>query len=174
MSTPIIFAVQSVMSYLAWLLCFNTYVLPKLKLMDRIAAQRAIATLHSFRFIGLVVMVPGIVGDHLPLSLASVAGSWDLVSGLLAIFVLITVRIRPLFWFFVVTFNLVGILDLILTYYHAVRVNLPSIAGQMGAAYAIPILFVPLLTITHVAAVYLMLLPQRAMALSDDGLTIAS
>jgi hypothetical protein len=174
MSTPIIFAVQSVMSYLAWLLCFNTYVLPKLKLMDRIAAQRAIAALHSFRFIGLAVMIPGVVGANLPQSLASVAGYWDLVSGVLAILVLVTAGIRPLFWFFVVTFNLVGILDLILTYYHAVQVNLPSIAGQMGAAYAIPILFVPLLTITHGAALYLMLRPQRKVALSGDGLMIAS
>ena len=174
MSTPIIFAVQSVMSYLAWLLCFNTYVLPKLKLMDRITAQRAIAALHSFRFIGLAVMIPGVVGPNLPPSLASVAGYWDLVSGVLAILVLVTAGIRPLFWFFVVTFNLVGILDLILTYYHAVQVNLPSIAGQMGAAYAIPILFVPLLTITHGAALYLMLRPQRKVALSGDGLMIAS
>jgi hypothetical protein len=33
-------------------------------------------------------------------------------------------------------------------------------AGQLGAAYAIPILYVPLLMITHVAAFYLLLRPE--------------
>ena len=160
MSPQIIFAVQSVVGYLAWLLCFNAYILPKLKSMELVAAQRAIATLNSFRFFGLVVLLPGVVGPNLPPSLATVAGYWDLATGVLAILALLTVRIRPLFWLFVVTFNVVGVVDLILTYYHAVRVDLPALAGQLGAAYAIPILYVPLLLITHFAAFYLLLRPQ--------------
>jgi hypothetical protein len=157
MSPQIIFAVQSVLGYLAWLLCFNAYIFPKLKSMDLVAAQRAIAALNSFRFFGLVVILPGVVGPDLPPSLATVAAYWDLATGVLAILALLTVRIRPLFWVFVVSFNFVGVLDLILTYFHAVRVNLPALAGQLGAAYAIPILYVPVLMITHVAAFYLML-----------------
>ena len=31
-----------------------------------------------------------------------------------------------------------GVVDLILDYYHAVRVGLPALAGQLGATYAIP------------------------------------
>jgi hypothetical protein len=34
------------------------------------------------------------------------------------------------------------------------------LAGQLGAAYVIPIIYVPLLMITHVAAFYLLLRPQ--------------
>jgi len=60
----------------------------------------------------------------------------------------------------VVAFNLVGVIDLILDYYHAVRVGLPALAGQLGATYAIPIIYVPLLMITHVVAFYLLLRPQ--------------
>jgi hypothetical protein len=82
----------------------------------------------------------------------------------LAILALPTVRIRPPFWFFVVAFNLVGIVDLILDYYHAVRVGLPALAGQLGAVYAIPVLYVPLLMITHVVAFYLLLRPQPKVA----------
>jgi uncharacterized membrane protein len=81
---------------------------------------------------------------------------------------LLTVRIRPLFWLFVATFNLVGVVDLILDYYHAVRIGLPAVAGQLGATYVIPILYVPVLMITHVVAFYLLLRPQpkaiRALA----------
>jgi hypothetical protein len=160
MSTATIFGVQSILGYLAWLLCFRAYVLPWLKSMDLVAAERAIATLHSFRFFGLVAILPGVVGPHLPASFANVAAFGDLATGVLAILALLTVRIRPLFWVFVLSFNLVGVVDLILTYYHAAQVRLPLLAGQLGAAYAIPILYVPVLMITHVAAVYLLLRPQ--------------
>jgi hypothetical protein len=37
-------------------------------------------------------------------------------------------------------------------------------AGQLGAAYAIPILYVPLLMITHGAAFYLLARPSRRLA----------
>ena len=98
MSPQMIFAVQSVCGYLAWLLCFSVYFLPRLKAMDPLEAQRAIATLHSFRFFGLVVLLPGVVGPNLPTSLTSVAGYGDLAAGVLAIVTLMTARIRPLFW----------------------------------------------------------------------------
>lgn len=38
--------------------------------MDRVEAQRAIATLHSFRFFGLAFLVPGVVGPNLPADFA--------------------------------------------------------------------------------------------------------
>ena len=73
---------------------------------------------------------------------------------------LLTVRIRPLFWLFVVAFNIVGAGDLIVDYYHGSQLDLPALAGELRAAYAIPIIYVPLLMITHVAAFYLLARPQ--------------
>jgi hypothetical protein len=125
--------------------------------MDPIAAHRAIATFHSFRFFGLVFILPGVVGPGLPAHFASFAASWDLATGLLAILALLTVRIRPLFWLFVVSFNLVGATDLILDYYHAIEAGLPAMAGRLGAAYFIPVIYVPALMITHVVAFQLLL-----------------
>jgi hypothetical protein len=159
MSPKIIFNLHLILGYVAWLLCFRAYLLPRLKSMDQVAAHRAIATLHSFRFFGLVFLVPGVVGN-LPASFAAFAAYWDLATGALAMLALLTVRARPLFWLFVVAFNLVGVVDLIFNYYHAVRVGLPALAGQFGAAYAIPIIYVPLLMITHVVAFSLLLRPQ--------------
>jgi hypothetical protein len=158
-SQEVVFQMHLALGYVAWLLCFGTYLLPRLKSMDLVAAQRAIATLHSFRFFGLVFIVPGVVGN-LPASFATFAAYWDLATGVLAMLALLTVRIRPVFWLFVVAFNLVGTVDLVLDYYHAIRVGLPSMAGQLGAAYAIPVIYVPLLMVTHVAAFYLLLRPQ--------------
>ena len=109
MSPQIIFQLHLVSGYIAWLLCFSVYLMPRLKTMDPVAAQRAIATLHSFRFFGLVFILPGVVGPNLPASFAPFAAYWDLATGVLAMLALLTVRIRPLFWLFVVAFNLVGL-----------------------------------------------------------------
>lgn len=87
---------------------------------------------------------------------------------------LLAVSIRPLFWLFVVAFHLVGTIDLVLDYYHAVRAGLPAMAGQMGAAYAIPVLYVPLLMITHIVAFYLLLRPQPKLAPALAGEAVAS
>ena len=160
MSPETIFQIHLVLGYVAWLLCFGVYLLPKLQAMDRVEAHRAIATIHSFRFFGLVFILPGVVGPHLQPDFASFAAHWDLATGVLAMLALLTVRVRPLFWLFVVAFNIVGAADLIGDYYHAIQLDLPAHAGEFGALYAIPILYVPLLMITHFAAFYLLLRPQ--------------
>src|SRR5580693_3494581 len=166
MSTQTLFNLQLVLGYVAWLLCFRVYILPRLRSMDRFEAQRAIATLHSFRFFGLVFILPGFVGPNLPVSFATFAAYWDLATGVLAMLALLTVRIRPLFWLFVVAFNLLGTVDLLTAYYHAIQTGLPAHAEEFGAAYAIPILYVPLLMITHIAAFYFLLVrrPVRQVA----------
>src|SRR4030095_843579 len=111
MSPQPIFRIHLVLGYVMWLLCFVVYIWPRLKAMDRIEAQRAIATLHSFRFFGLVFILPGVAGN-LPPGFADFAAYGDFAAGLLAILALSTVRIRPLFWLFVVAFNIVGAGDL--------------------------------------------------------------
>jgi hypothetical protein len=159
MSPETLFRIHLVLGYVAWLLCFSTYIWPRLKAMDRIEAQRAIATLHSFRFFGLVFILPGVVGN-LPEGFATFAAYGDFTTGLLAILALLTVRIRPVFWLFVVAFNLVGSADLIIDYYNATQLGLPALAGELGSTYVIPIIYVPLLMITHVVAFYLLVRHQ--------------
>ena len=173
MSPETIFNIHLVLGYVAWLLCFRTYLWPRLKAMEQFEAHRTIATLYSFRFFGLVFILPGVIGN-LPASFTTFAAYWDLATGVLAMLALLTVRIRPLFWLFVVAFNLVGVIDLILDYYHAVRVGLPALAGQLGATYAIPIIYVPLLMITHVVAFYLLLRPQSKTVRAFAGDSAAS
>jgi hypothetical protein len=73
---------------------------------------------------------------------------------------LLTVRVRLLFWLFVFAFNIVGIVDILIDYYHAIQGDLPGLAGQLGAGYVIPIIYVPLLMITNVVAFYLLLRPR--------------
>jgi hypothetical protein len=171
MSPATIFQIHLVLGYVPWLLYFAAYVWPRLKSMDPVKAQRAIATLHSFRFFGLVFIIPGVVGANLPSGFAVFAAYGDFATGVLAILALLTVRIRPLFWPFVVAFNLVGAADIITDYYHGNQVGLPALAGELGATYAIPIIYVPLLMITHFVAFYLLVRPQpkAARALAGDA-----
>jgi hypothetical protein len=160
MSPETIFRIHLVLGYVACLLWFRTYILPKLKSMDRFEAHRVIATVHSFRFFGLVFILPGVIGPGLPASFATFAAYGDFATGVLALLALLTVRMRPLFWFFVVAFNLVGAADILVDYYHANQVGLPAVAGQLGATYVIPVIYVPVLMIMHVVAFYWLLRPQ--------------
>jgi len=161
MSAETLFRIQLALGYVVWLLCFSIYIWPRLKTMDRFDALRAIATLHSFRFFGLVFILPGIVGPDLPAGFATFAAYGDFATGVLAMLALLTARIRPLFWSFVVAFNVVGATDIIVDYYHATQSGLPAMAGQLGSTYAIAIIYVPLLMITHVVAFYFLLRPQK-------------
>lgn len=174
MSPQIIFVLQLVLGYVACLLCLRVYVFPRLKSMDRVDAQRAIATLHSFRFFGLVFILPGVVGPHLPAGFAMFAAYGDFATGILAILALLVVRIRPLFWLFVVSFNLVGAADIIVDYYHAIQGGLPALAGQLGATYAIAIIYVPMLMITHIAAFYWLVRPHSTATSASAGNALAS
>jgi hypothetical protein len=171
MSPATIFQIHLALGYVPWLLCFGAYVWPRLKSMDVVEAERAIATLHSFRFFGLVFLVPGFVGPNLPEGFATFSAYGDLATGVLAMLALLTVRIRPLFWLFVFAFNLVGAIDIIVDYYHGIQLGLAAQAGELGAAYAIPILYVPALMITHVAAFYLMVRsrPEAVRSLAGDA-----
>jgi hypothetical protein len=164
MTPQAIFLIDMAFGYLAWALCIAVYVWPWLKTMDSVAAQRAIATLHSFRFFGLVFLLPGFVGPHLPQAFATSAAYGDFLTALLAILALLTVRVRFLFWPLVLAFNLVGLGDLILDTVNASRLHLPEMAGQLGAAYAIPMLYVPALFWTHIVAFALMLRSLRKPA----------
>src|SRR6202007_2347098 len=123
MSTETVFRIHLVFGYVAWLLCFGVYILPWLRAMERFDAHRVIATLHSFRFFGLVFIVPGVVGN-LPAGFATGAAYGDFATGILAMLALASVRIRPLFWTFIVAFNLVGLGDILNDYYHAIAANL--------------------------------------------------
>jgi hypothetical protein len=164
-----IFLIDMVLGYLAWALVIATYVWPRLKAMDRVAAQRAIATLNSFRFFGLVFLLPGFVGPNLPVGWATTAAYGDLATGLLAILSLLTVRQRFLFWPLVWAFNLVGLTDLVIDTMRAASISLPSIAGQLGAGYAIPMLYVPALFWMHLVAFRLLLRPARAAVRPADS-----
>jgi hypothetical protein len=137
--------------------------------MDQVEAQRAIATLHSFRFFGLVFIILGVVGPNLPVDFAEFAAYGDFATGVLAMLVLL--RMRSPFWLFVLAFNLVGAADILIDYYHGIQLDLPALSGQLAATYWIPIIYVPILVITNFAAFYLLVRsrPELVRSLTGDA-----
>jgi hypothetical protein len=168
MAPGLIFDLQLVLGYVPWLFFLTIYVLPRLKAVEPVEVQRAIAVLHSSRFFGLVFLLPGVVGPNLPAGFATFAAYGDFATGVLAMLAVFTFRMRPVFWIFTAAFNLVGAADILIDYYHGTEVGLPELAGQLGATYAIPILFVPLLMITHGLAFAVMARARTAATLQAN------
>jgi hypothetical protein len=146
MSPQLCFFASIAFSVAAWTIVAARYLWPKLRLLDRDEALRPILALHSFRFIGLAFLVPGVVSPDLPSAFAQSAAYGDLVAAALALLSLASLRSAAgvaIVWLF----NLWGTADLFDAFYQANHAGLT--AGQLGAAYFIPTLVVPLLLVTH-------------------------
>jgi hypothetical protein len=137
--------ISVVFSFLAWGIVTARYLWPRLS-VGPIDAVRAILILHAFRFLGLVFIVPGVVSPDLPAAFARPAAYGDFGAAILAIIALALLKSRlgiVLLWLF----SLWGSADLLYAFYEGGRVGLA--AGELGAAYFIVTLMVPLLLITH-------------------------
>ena len=156
MSAELSFFTSIGLSLVAWSVVTSRYVWPRLRLMPGVEALRPLLTLHAFRFLGLAFLVPGVVSADLPPAFAHAAAYGDIVAATLALLSVATLS-RGFGVVFVWIFNVWGTVDLLTAFYRANSSGLS--AGQLGAAYFIPTLVVPLLLITH--ALMFRLLLQR-------------
>ena len=60
------FFVSMAFSFIAWGIVTARYFWPELRVRQRAEALQPLLILHSFRFIGLAVLVPGVVSPELP------------------------------------------------------------------------------------------------------------
>ena len=140
------FFVSIVFAFIAWGIVAKRYIWPTLRLRQRADALRPLLILHSFRFEGLAFLVPGVVSPDLPPAFAHSAAYGDIIAAALALASLASLPRRAgivIAWIF----NLWGSADLLNAFYQANAAGL--MAGQLGATYFIPTLFVPLLLVTH-------------------------
>ena len=135
------------MSFAAWGLVTARYIWPRLRDRPRAEALQPLLMLHCFRFIGLAFIVPGVVSIDLPAGFAIPAAYGDLIA---AVFAIATLLLLPKTAGFAAAwaFNVWGFADILDAFYQANRNGL--LAGQLGATFFLPTLFVPLLLITHV------------------------
>ena len=146
MQSQFAFYVSIAFSVIAWGVVTARYIWPELRLRSRAEALRPLLILHSFRFIGLAFLVPGVVSPDVPSAFAQSAAYGDIIAAILALLALTSLSGRAgivIAWIF----SLWGTADLFNAFYQANHAGLT--AGQLGSTYFIPTFIVPLLLITH-------------------------
>lgn len=146
MQSQLAFFVSIGFSTIAWAMLIARTIWPELRRRNRAEALRPLLMLHSFRFVGLAFLVPGVVSPDLPGAFAKSAAYGDVVAAILALLALIMLPSAAgigMAWIF----NVWGAADIVNAFYQANHAGL--LAGQLGAAYFLPTLVVPLLMVTH-------------------------
>ena len=167
MLSQLCFFASIAFSLIAWGIVTARYIWPRLRLLPRSEALQPLLVLHSFRFIGLAFLVPGVVSPDMPSAFAHSAAYGDIVAAMLALLSLLSLR-RGFGVVVAWIFNLWGSVDLLNAFYQAGSAGLLS--GQLGAAYFIPTVLVPLLLITHGVAFRILLRHQGEPAMWETRL----
>jgi hypothetical protein len=165
MPAQLYFFVSIAFAFIAWGIVAKRYIWPKLRSLPRADALRPILILHSFRFVGLAFLVPGVVSPDLPSAFANPAAYGDIAAATLALLSLTALQSRAgilLAWIF----NLWGSFDLLSAFYHGGQAGL--MPGQLAGAYFIPTFLVPLMLITHALA-FRILLQHRSESATRKG-----
>ncbi len=149
MDIQALFGLSVLFSFVAFGLVARLYLWPWLKTLDRNDALLPLVVLHTFRFVGLSFLVPGVVSPSLPTAFAVPAAFGDLGAAILALAASVALARRwSLAIVLVWLFNLWGTADLLFAFYQGVfgaRID----PRALGAAFFIPTVLVPALLITH-------------------------
>jgi hypothetical protein len=164
MPQQLAFFASIVFSFIAWSIVTARYIWPELRIRPRAEALRPLLILHSFRFVGLAFLVPGVVSADLPAAFSHAAAYGDLIAATLAVLALLSLPRRAgvgIAWIF----NLWGSADLLNAFYQASHAGL--VPGQLGATYFLPTFAVPLLLITHVLAFRILVQRENGSAIRE-------
>jgi hypothetical protein len=164
--TRLWFFTSIALSFIAWGIVTARYIWPRLRNRQRAEALQPLLVLHSFRFMGLAFLVPGVVSADLPSAFAQCAAYGDLIAAFLALLSLVSLPGAAgvaATWIF----NIWGTADLLNAFYQANRAGL--VAGQLGATYFIPTFVVPILLITHGIAFRILLRAENVPAVEHGA-----
>ena len=165
MQSQLSFFVSIAFSCIAWGIVAARYIWPELRLRQRSEALRPLLILHSFRFIGLAFLIPGVVSPDLQAAFAHPAAYGDLIAAILALLSLLLLPSAAgvaMTWIF----SIWGLADLFNAFYQANHAGIS--AGQLGAAFFIPTVIVPLLLISHGLAFRILLQHQPEPAMQES------
>jgi hypothetical protein len=152
-------------SLIAWTIVAGRYIWPRLRERERADALQPLLMLHAFRFIGLAFLIPGVVSADLPSVFAHSAAYGDLIAAMLALLAFLLLPRRTgvvIAWIF----NVWGGIDILNAFYQANHSGL--LAGQLGAAYFLPTVVVPLLLVTHALAFRILVGHQNEFAMREN------
>lgn len=148
LDSPQLLALQFTLSLLAYTALGFWFVRPWLRTKPRADALTIVIFPQTFRFVGVTLLVPGVVAPGLPEAFAGPTAIGDLITTALAWLSLIALRrgwrfAIPTVWLF----NVVGLTDLLLNVGRGMRLQ---VASQLGAAWFGPAFIVPAMIVSHV------------------------
>jgi hypothetical protein len=171
MPSAVLFGISVAFGLTVWGVVAWQYIWPALSERPSPENLKPILLLHAFRFLGLAFVVPGVVSSALPATFAQPVAYGDLISAVLALLALASLRSSSrtvVTW----VFNIFGTADLLFAFYEGARISLPTTQGLLGAGYFIFAAYVPLLLITHGLA-FRILLRTKVVVPSRNKLSVA-
>jgi hypothetical protein len=160
MTSEAAFGISALMSLLAFGIVTKIFFWPRLRIMGREEALLPLVIPHTFRFVGLSFLVPGVVSPSLPSAFAVPAAYGDLVAAILAVVATLALSARASWAIAIVwVFNVWGAADLLNAIYDG-QIGVRIGPGSLGAAFYIPTVVVPPLLITHGLIFWLLLRPN--------------
>jgi hypothetical protein len=171
MPSRVLFGITVALGLTAWGVAAWHYIWPALRERPSPENLKPVLLVHAFRFLGLAFVVPGVVSAELPATFAQTAAYGDLMTAVLALLALASLRTRSgtvLTW----VFNVFGTADLLFGFYQGSRISLPATPGLLGACYFIVAAYVPLLLVTH-GMVFGALLRTKVVVPSRNELSTA-
>jgi hypothetical protein len=159
MDIRLLFGLSILMSFVAFGLVTKLYIWPRLRTLQRNDAILPLVLPHTFRFVGLSFLVPGVVSPLLPSAFAVPAAYGDLIATILAVAASVALFKRAslaatLVWLF----NVWGAADFLFAFYQGVF-GVQLDARMLGAAFFIPTVIVPAGLITHGLIFWLLVRP---------------
>src|SRR5215510_11944758 len=160
MSIDALFGLSILMSFVAFALVTKVFIWPRVRMMRRSDALAPLVIPHTFRFVGLSFLIPGVVSTSLAPAFAVPAAYGDLLAAILAGVATLALADRaswaiPIVW----VFNVWGAVDLLHAIYQG-QIGVGIAPGSLGAAFFIPTVVVPPLLVTHGLIFWLLLRPQ--------------
>ncbi len=162
-----LFGLSVLMSFVAFGIVSKIYIWPPLQIARRDASLIALTVPHTFRFIGLSFLIPGVVSPSLSPAFAFPTAYGDLFAAILALLAIWSLSVRAPFaaataWLF----NLWGTIDLLAAFYQGLF-GVGIQPGSLGAAFFIPTVLVPPLLVTH-GLIFWLLLRKRGYAAPQE------
>src|SRR5262244_1920847 len=87
-----LFGISVILSFISWGIIAKRYIWPALRRVARDEALRRLLLLHTFRFVGLAFVIPGVVSPDLPVAFARPAAYGDLSTSILALLAILALR----------------------------------------------------------------------------------
>jgi hypothetical protein len=148
MNNVTIFWIQIVTSIFVFGIVAVWYVWPALTRLPRNSALILLLFVHVPRYLGMTLLVPGMVDPKLPAGFLSSAAYGDLLAAALAFVSIVALRSRwriaiALVW----VANLWGFLDLLNGIRGVLQLNVPSF--NLGTFWYVYIFYAPLVLVSH-------------------------